>query len=328
MKEITIMISVIVPVYNSERYLSTCLESILGQTYKDLQVIAVDDGSSDGSGKILDEYCQKDSRLEVYHQENQGVSAARNLGLRHVKGEYVTFVDSDDTLEVDLYEILLKYADEYQVSIAHCGYNKVTPEGIKPVCGTEKIYVQNNEEALSYLIGGGLFVGSLWNKLYKAALFEGVKFDETIQINEDLLVNYLLFKQVNKSVFVDVTKYNYWERENSSCSRTDCIKKAEDCVRVAEYMYFDINSINVNRVARNRYLNQLLFCYRSYAYCKMPKYKTECKKIEKQIWNEVQKEKIRNRKININAKFIHYMPLIYKYLYVIYDKIRKPNWDV
>ena len=101
------LISVIIPVYNNEKYLCECLDSIIAQTYRNIQIITVDDGSTDASGKILDQYADKDKRIEVYHIQNSGVSTARNIGLKHAAGEYITFVDSDDALSLDMYYILL-----------------------------------------------------------------------------------------------------------------------------------------------------------------------------------------------------------------------------
>ena len=106
------MISVIVPVYNVEPYLRKCLDSIIGQTYKDLEIIIIDDGSTDCSGKICDEYEERDGRLKVFHTENKGLSAARNLGLDNATGDWIGFVDSDDWIEPDMYEVLLKRAGE------------------------------------------------------------------------------------------------------------------------------------------------------------------------------------------------------------------------
>ena len=119
------LISVIVPVYNVERYLRQCIESITNQSYKNLQIILIDDGSKDNSGKICDEYAEKDKRVEVIHKENTGVSAARNTGLDNAKGEWITFVDADDWVEKNFCEILIKKATENESDCIACGYNKV-----------------------------------------------------------------------------------------------------------------------------------------------------------------------------------------------------------
>ena len=123
-------ISIIVPIYNIEKYLPRCLDSILAQTYKNLEVILVDDGSVDNSGMIADKYARNDQRIIVIHQVNKGVSAARNAGLDLATGDYIGFVDGDDYIEPDMYEILMRIIDEQQVDIAHCGYQMVYPSRI------------------------------------------------------------------------------------------------------------------------------------------------------------------------------------------------------
>ena len=115
------MISVIVPVYKVEPYLRQCVDSILGQTYRDIEVLLIDDGSPDRCGEICEEYAGKDARVRVFHTENNGLSSARNLGLREAKGEYIGFVDSDDWIDPDMYEILLRRIEESGTNVSVCG---------------------------------------------------------------------------------------------------------------------------------------------------------------------------------------------------------------
>ncbi len=116
------MISIIVPVYKDEPYLRQCVDSILNQTYRDIEVLLIDDGSPDRCGEICDEFAKKDQRIRVFHTENKGLSAARNLGLREAKGEYIGFVDSDDWIEPDMYEVLLKRMQETGADISVCSF--------------------------------------------------------------------------------------------------------------------------------------------------------------------------------------------------------------
>ena len=118
------MISVIVPVYNVEPYLRKCLDSIVNQTYRDFEILIIDDGSTDGSGRICDEYAEKDSRIKVFHTENRGLSCARNLGLAEAKGEWIGFVDSDDWIEPDMYEVLIRRAEETGADVVECSHYK------------------------------------------------------------------------------------------------------------------------------------------------------------------------------------------------------------
>ena len=168
------MISIIVPIYNVEKYLSNCIDSILNQTYKDLQIIVVNDGSTDNTEAIVGEIADKDSRVQLINKENGGVSSARNVGLEYVNKDCITFVDDDDTLDLDMYEILMKYAEYNEYDIVHCGYKRINDETVKLVNGTNNIIKQTKNEALECIVGGKIFVPALWNKVYKRKLFDDI----------------------------------------------------------------------------------------------------------------------------------------------------------
>ena len=136
-------LSVIIPVYNGEKYIEDCLNSIIKQTYKDLQIIVVNDGSKDNTESIILNMSKRDSRIQIISKKNGGVSSARNIGVKYAKEDCITFVDDDDTLDLDMYEMLMKYIDD-GYDIAHCGYKRISKEKIKLVNGTGSIIVQNN----------------------------------------------------------------------------------------------------------------------------------------------------------------------------------------
>ena len=205
-------ISVIVPVYNCAPYVERCIRSILAQTYTDLEIICIDDGSTDDSGNILDKLSCEDARIRVIHQKNAGVSAARNVGIDLATGDLITFVDSDDAIEPDMYETLLPYFDDAHVDIVHCGYKRIHLDGsIKDVNGTGKVVRQNKYEAAECLIAGRIFVGSLWNKLFRSKLFLSIRMDSQLVINEDVLVLAEILNQANISVYLDVGKYHFFD---------------------------------------------------------------------------------------------------------------------
>lgn len=320
-------LSVIVPVYNGEKYIKECLESIINQTYKDLQIIVVNDGSQDNTEAIAREIADKDSRVQLINKENGGVSSARNLGLKYVKNEFLTFVDSDDTLDIDMYEILMKYTKNNDYDIVHCGYKRINNNGIKEVNGTGKSFIQNSYDALECIIEGKLFVGALWNKIYKTQLFKNIKFDETIKINEDILINYNVFKKSKKSIFIDISKYNYFEREYSACKNTNQVKKAEDCVKVARYIYEDCN-IELKNKALNKYLISLINLYRESYYSSDKNDRRKCNDIKCKIKQISKEGDIIGKKNKLNIIMIKYIPFLYAIVYKIYDKFRVPNWDV
>lgn len=203
------MISVVIPVYNTAPYLRTCLNSVCEQSYTDLQIILVDDGSKDKSGEICDEFREKDDRVLVIHQENQGVSAARNHALQFVKGEWVSFIDSDDWLEKDMYESLLSLASRTNADIAEANVyeeqnNKCIRRNIWDSLGKEYVCFTGTEK---YLYGYS-YTPVLWNKLIKRELIKE-KFSENIRYGEDTL--FLLGTVIAASVIAVTTKplYHY-----------------------------------------------------------------------------------------------------------------------
>lgn len=318
-------ISVIVPVFNCEAYLPACIDSILMQTYSDLQIILVDDGSTDRSSEICDQYMLQDSRVRVFHQENQGVSSARNQGLQAATGELISFIDSDDTLEPDMYELLVSNMEKYNAEISHCGFNRIEGNNIRPIYGTEQTAVHNREQALKCLIAGHSFTGSLWNKLYKKEILHGLAFREDLKINEDILFNFEVFRRAKKTVFSDYAKYNYLVRENgSACAATASEKKMRDSVIVNQYMYNELSASNLADVAAERYLRCMSGYYR---YCTSYK-KAECKSVATEMWEIAKKNKALGLRMNTTVRLIHYCPWLYHLVYFMYNKIRKPKWEV
>ncbi|MBQ9936947.1 MAG: glycosyltransferase [Oscillospiraceae bacterium] len=208
------LLSIVVPVYNVEQYLARCLDSILSQTLTDFEVIAVDDGSPDNCGKILDEYSQKDKRIKVIHKENGGVSSARNAALDLAQGEYIGFVDSDDYIEPNMYEYLVDSIKKSGCDIVICGYHEVLSDETKDIRICERETSISSREGIVGLIEDKTYRGYLWNRLYKRELFDGIRFPETV-VMEDLYVNHLLFEKVDKIYLLDKALYYYIRREDS-----------------------------------------------------------------------------------------------------------------
>lgn len=257
-------ISIVVPAYNIEPYIGRCLDSLLAQTYRNLEIIAVDDGSRDGTGRLLDAYAAKDSRIRVLHQENSGVTAARLAALRQVTGEYVGFVDGDDEAEPDMFELLLGQAQMHQADISHCGYQMVFPDGKTYLYyGTGRFVVQDRETGVYDLLRGEFVEPGLWNKLYRAELFDRLfdnpLLDTDIRINEDLLLNYILFSAAEKSVFIDQCKYHYLLRKGSAATAELKPYKLTDPQRVMKKLYEDTQGdICLHRAAAERYVRCLV----------------------------------------------------------------------
>lgn len=209
------VISVIVPIYQAERYLPRCLDSILGQTYSELQVILVDDGSPDSSGRICDAYEKKDSRIVVIHQDNRGVAEARNRGLEAATGEYIGFVDADDWIEPQMYKILYEQICKENTQLAVCNYyickdgqtqKNMLPESLSEsgVLTVDKVYplmlLQNTFECY------------VWNKLYHRSLFEGpqgLRFHPEVFVCEDRLLCAELLRKIDYVAYSTVPCYHY-----------------------------------------------------------------------------------------------------------------------
>ena len=210
------LISVIVPIYKVEKYLRKCVDSILSQTYTNLEIILVDDGSPDDCPKICDEYSQKDKRIKVIHKKNGGLSSARNIALDSMNGEYVTFIDSDDYAESSYIEELYKVLNKNGCDIAACNYNNITEQG-DVVAG--KRYISygfvKKEDVFDAYFEKKLISDTAWGKLYKKELFLAIRYPEGLNY-EDTYVILDLLKSVEKGIVtIDKPLYNYLIREGS-----------------------------------------------------------------------------------------------------------------
>lgn len=210
------LISVIVPAYNVAPWLPRCLDSILAQTYKKLEIIVIDDGATDETSQIIDEYAKKDGRIVAVHQKNIGLVATREKGIELASGDWIGFVDGDDAIDTDMYERLLTNALKYHADISHCGVCFCFSDGRKELhYGTGKIKIQSNYDGLKDLLEGKFIEPGLWNKIYKASLMENSCIDKEVLNNEDLLRNFILFGKAKKSVYEDFCGYQYYQREGS-----------------------------------------------------------------------------------------------------------------
>lgn len=220
------LISIIVPVYNVEKYIRKCIDSICGQTYSNLEIILIDDGSTDSSGKICDEMAAKDGRILVIHQENKGQSQARNVGLDQAKGEYIAFVDSDDYLSLNMYEYLLKSLKENNADVVRCAIKNVYEgENIEQVEQVDSIV----ELSLAEMIDGLSKCRTrlvVWNALYKKEILAELRFVPDI-IYEDVFFTNTILKRQHIEILVNAPFYRYLvKREgNTNTSKFDSNKR-------------------------------------------------------------------------------------------------------
>lgn len=215
------VISIIIPVYNIEKYLDQCMESVVGQTYSHIEIILVDDGSTDGSGELCDEWGKRDNRIRVYHKKNGGASRARNLGLKEARGEYIGFVDGDDYIAEDMYECLIDVMED-GVDISCCGTAIIYPAKMRmqvEVYGEMQnpFFLTSREAIKELLLLRGLHYG-VCDKLYRRKLFENVRFPEG-KTCEDYPVSYEVVKKSRRIVNTGKVKYFYRYRENSTSKK-------------------------------------------------------------------------------------------------------------
>lgn len=223
------LISVIVPVYKVENFLDRCVDSLINQTYKNIEIILVDDGSPDKCPQICEEWARQDYRVKVIHKENGGLSDARNKGLESAKGKYICFVDSDDYVNKTFVENLYKTLINNNVNIACIGlqeFNDDTcPENDKFYDNKTEVF--ETEEAIRYLFGSEKYQNYAWNKIYLKDLFNDVKYPKGRKM-EDLGTTYLLFDKCKKIAYNPARLYYYYQRENSILHQVNhqfCIDK-------------------------------------------------------------------------------------------------------
>ena len=208
------LLTVGVACYNIEQFIAACLDSVLAQTYRNLEILVVDDGSTDGAGDICDAYAKKDARIRVIHQENRGLGGARNTVIREAKGEYIAFVDGDDRIDPGMYETLLSFLEEEALDIAICAYRTVSVgEYVQPVRTDReaKRFLMDRETLLEYMLlenNEVYFSHAAWNKLYRVSLIGDLRFPEH-QKFEDIVYTAKLFAKADNAGFIDLPLYYY-----------------------------------------------------------------------------------------------------------------------
>ena len=207
-------ISVVVPVYNVEKYLEKCVNSIVNQTYKNLEIILVDDGATDNSGKLCDELAKIDNRIKVYHKENGGLSDARNYGVERATGDYIGFVDSDDYIDAEMYEKLYEAIKKENADVAECNLKIIYPNRVELYTNEKYFKVCTKQEYLEEYLKIEKVFGSVWTKLIKSDIAKKLVFPKG-KLYEDTYYAYDLINVANSFVLIDSPSYNYLMRENS-----------------------------------------------------------------------------------------------------------------
>lgn len=262
-KELDKLISIIVPVYNVSNYITKCLDTIINQTYKNIEIILVDDGSTDNSYNICNEYAEKDHRIKLYTKKNTGVSDTRNFGIDKSKGDYIMFIDSDDWIDIDMCEYLIGLILEHDCKIAACKYYI----NDKVICdNTGSIKILKEEEIITDYFTNSNIMTCIWNKLYKKDIIVQNKFVPYNNNGEDIIFTCKVLNKCNKLVYSDSSKYHY-NVSNTSITRSvlsmkkvlDNIENHKNQILYIEEKYPDNNYLKAKSV--EKMLNALIELY-------------------------------------------------------------------
>ena len=237
------MVSVIVPVYNAEKYLRKCLDSLAVQTCKDIEILMIDDGSKDVSPQICDEYAERYENFVAVHKENGGCSSARNLGLQKAKGEFIAFVDADDCLDADFYEILLKALRDTDSDIAACTYKNEYSRDIKVIKKhdviPEAVVFNSAESSLESMTEKENSIeGFVWNKVWKREILNGAAFRTDVAIVDDAVFTWEIVSKIKRACYVNLPMYHY-RIISSSITRDSGIEKYLKALYGYEWMIAD-----------------------------------------------------------------------------------------
>lgn len=301
------LISIIVPIYNVEKYLNRCVESLVNQTYTNIEILLIDDGSTDNSGKLAEEWGKKYTKIKVYHKKNGGLSDARNYGIEYAKGKYLSFVDSDDYVDERFIETLYKTCIKTKTKISAIGKQLFSDD--IPVKGDrseeEKIEIYEKKEAIRYLYTEDKYANYAWNKLYLKELFDGVKYPYGKKM-EDLGTTYLLFDKCDYVSYNASKLYFYFQRDDSILHSQDAKFWIDKFSLVAErYSYIKSKYPDVEENYID-YMNGVLDAY--------PYISAYDRKISR---NEAMKiwKKVRN-KYGMKTKIKYYLLKLFPSLYV------------
>ena len=289
------LISVVIPVYRVEKYLERCVESVINQTYTNLEIILIDDGSPDNSGNMCDEYAKIDKRIKVIHKKNGGLSDARNVGIENSKGKYITFIDSDDYIEENYVEILYNTLKKYKVKISVAD-NLIKYDSGKVINNsTYKEYIVTEKEALEKMLWGERDLDNgAWTKLYDITLFNNVRYPVG-RLYEDTATTYKIYDQCDYIAINSVPVYNYMKRKDSITQCEFNEKKLQLIVSVKEMTDFVSNKYPDLDIACER---KMLWAYMS-TLSQLATSKSGNKKIENELIEYVMQHKktvLKNKK--------------------------------
>lgn len=321
------------PIYNVEKYIHECINSILNQTFTDFELILIDDGSLDSCPNICDEYAKCDSRVRVIHQENRGVAYSRNLGIELAEGEFITFVDSDDYIDNRMYEVMINCSTEYKSEMVMCDYTYIyeRDKGMdinKPKLDNIKVENLNNIRCLQGLYGyDPIAFEVLWNKIYKKDLFDNLKFEED-RIHEDSIIIHELLYKCNKTTYIHEQLYFYRKRENSityNAARTTSLDKIYALKKRMDF-FMDKGLIDLKYRAEYDYRSKFMVSYYK-AKEDLPNVEITLKEFKLEF-NKGFINLLKNPYYKLKEKLVVYLFMINPYLYNNYIKFKNYKWKL
>lgn len=316
----TPLISVIIPVYNVEKYLHRCLDSVIAQTYQNLEIICVDDGSIDESGRICDQYAVRDARIKVIHQENQGLSAARNRGLDAAEGEYIAFVDSDDYILEDMYKKMLDKLLNYNVDLCVCQWQYEFSDGrqvVKKKNIDPTIYgCKSSLEFARFLYMGNYENGvvvAAWNKLYRRALLDKIRFEGRIH-EDDAFNGRIMAKDV--SVYVMEEQFYVYAQNGDSLTNKP--------FSANKFFFLDVLAERRELFKSDAFIRQeteLLYCNMYIEYCLRARkdgvavsHPERYRQIFRKMFSSLRREGKANIKFRLRMMLFSFSPSLYRFI--------------
>lgn len=320
------LISVIVPIYNVEQYLPRCIDSIINQTYKNLEIILVDDESPDNCGKICDEYKAKDARIRVIHQKNRGLSGARNAGIDIATGEFLGFVDSDDYIEPTMYETLYHDIKKFEAGLSICSryYEFEDGKRVERYKLDKDIKVYTGKDAIVEMNNYSSFDMSAWDKLYKRELFAEIRFPEG-KLSEDFFIMHRLLDEAKVVTFNPSPLYIYVQR-NNSISRNkkinwDFIEASKKQLEYICEKYPDLED-----VAKTAYASANMTVYnfhiKSHVKCQKERRKELQKRVSENLQAVIDNTRLAFIKKLQAVLFVYCLP-VYNVLFITLRKIKE-----
>ncbi len=312
------LISVIVPVYNAEKYLYECLESIRKQTYKNIEILLINDGSTDNSAQICNEFSKKYKEFKTYHQKNNGVSRARNIGMENAKGDFIIFIDSDDTIAENYIEVLYKNIIEYDADISMCNIIRVDESGkyIEDFDNTRKkekiqTILMNQNEYISNILDYKYYYTYATNKLIKRDIIKNIRFREDIHYNEDGIFFLDLSKNITTAVFTYPIYAYFYLQNTTSANAQRFNEKYLTVIKAFEIMeqYFKIFKKNNKNYFSYRYINYYIEAY-YYQHINKKSTKKDKKKLKKVI-NKYWKYAIKSDNISVTKRIKLILKIIF-----------------